>query len=425
MSTNSQQSHDPRMDAPCPCDSLKPHIPKPSQVAFRRTNNDSPEHTPPSRLLVMRRSPRFPLFGQHYTLIVWCVPLTDENTTTDLPLLTDLKPHASLEEREGAATAHIDDTPVLLKWRLAKENKSLTELCDILIEEYQRSPHDPLELYTPVVKFASAFCDMFSHIDGLSWVKKYQSKVINLDELCASFAASHVAERQKLQALGESWSEHDEREIRGHAALPEQWRDPYATLHIATDASYSRRTGGASAYVTSYGNYYGVPARGTSILCCELVAIEQAIKHARQHPGKVVIWSDSRLALSYISRLNSDHPYTVRHKITQVLDQIDAELLRRRENGNGPLVFRWIKAHTDCSSLQRILNDGADRLARHIMRNICRGQFTQTLASVCETIMADCMRNLSLINPSTECATTITETTFENYEEADDTDSCR
>lgn len=410
--------------SPCLDHGSKPAIPKPSQVTFRRPT-PCQASVSQARLLVMRLSPRFTQHGQQYTLIVWGSSENPQCIDPQIPHVDELTPFHDVREKEGVARARVRDMDVVVRWRLSTDAKALSAMCDILVDEHRRHPEAPLELYTPVVKFASAFCDTFAQVNGISWIQNYQSQVIDIDEFCAAFATQRASERQLFLALGESWAQYGSQEITGHAALPDQWRTDQATVHICADGSFSRKSGGASAFVTSLGDYCALPAKGSSILCCELSAIERAIEHARTLKGKVVIWSDSRLALSYIARLSSSTPYTVRNDMTRTLDHIDAELQFRRDNGYGPLVFRWIKAHTDISSLQRILNDGADRLARHTMRNICHGEFTDTLAGVCERIADECMTHLARLNPTTDSPIDTSENTFEEYEAPDDTDSCR
>lgn len=410
---------------PCDCSSAKPAIPKPSQVRFRRIDTPCDEEAPDARLLVMRLSPRFPLFGQQYTLLISCTPFIPEcGDNTTYPTLNDLDFFALVDAKEGSTILNDQDILLQLKWRLVTESKSLALMCDVLIEEYSADTQRPLELYTPVVKFAAPFCEICAHVEGISWIHHYRSQVMKLDELCSNFASRYVQARQTLHALAQSWSTHTQQEITGHAALPEKWIRDSRVMHIAADASFSRHSGGASAFVTSRGDFCALPAKGSSILCCELLAIERAVQHARNHKGRVVIWSDSRMALNYIARLNSQEPYTIRNKLTRVLDNIDHVLQQRRDNDDGPMVFRWIKAHTDCSSLQRILNDGADRLARHTMRNVARGEFTPALAAICDSIVADCMNNLATLDPQTPCLEDMTSHTFEHYDIPHDTDSC-
>lgn len=425
MSRSNEPAPEDIIEDPCLNTSISPRpIPKPSQVLFRPLEKPCTERDPRYRLLVIRSSNRFTFDRDDYLLLTWCRPADDSDSDWEtLPELNDfciVQPH---EIRKGRARGIANDIPVVIHWQAVRHSQLLERMCDVLTSEYRREPCRPLELYTSVLKFASVYCDLFSNVQGLTWAQNYQNQIIHLDQLSSAFSASILSAHREYQKLSSTWTDYSDREVTGHASLPPQWMNPSSLVHIAADASYNSRTGGAYAYVSSMGNYYASPTPGKSVLCCELTAIAQAVAHAQEYSGRVVVWSDSRMALRHIARIDQPPSPTLRPGNLAALDLIRSELKKRAAAGKGELVFRWIKAHTDCSSLQRILNDGADRLARHTMRNICQGSFTDTLAGVCSAIVEDCMNNLAAITPSALCDPAVTLDDNVMDEALDDTDS--
>lgn len=372
-----------------PCSS---NAPKPSQVHFRPTATTVPQKKPDARILNIRVFGPYNEDACERAILVWAAsaPYADNLPTSPYTCLTS----------SGSQHLLAGEESVMMHWKHIRHDDVMKEMCNILTTELTSHPDTPLEFYTHSLTFASEFRYIFHNVENVSWACNYPTDIRPADDLCITFGRRVLEAHAQHAELGRSWTRYEYNKLTGHAAVPEHWRKASEVLHIAVDASTNRHNHGASAFVTSLGDYRTESTRGP-ILGCELTAIAQAVHFARNTCGRVVIWSDSRLALNQIARMREEGTSYLPQRFHKPLLQIQSELRTRQARGNDDIVFRWIKAHTDCSSLQRILNDGADRLARHTMRNVSDAAFSDGLATVCQDIVADCMQNLAHLEPCT------------------------
>lgn len=393
-------------------------IPKPSQVVFTPNTRRVPCKPSNARILTIRSAGPFTQGKREFSILIWCASSTHPCSES----IQISNPADYAQQREGSLLTTVEGTPIRVQWKTVLHKNLMGEACDILMEEHYRCPSTPLEFYTPLLEFAKHFRQLFAGSSTISWARNYPTDIRPADELCLAFGKEFSSIHEKEQELSRSWSHCEGDTIHGHTPIPEPWRSVSDVIHIAVDASASRRNYGAYAYITSQGDFYAQASCGP-ILGCELHAIAHAVHMARDIPGRVVIWSDSRLALNQIARMRTDGALFLPRRFHQTLSLIQTDLRFRQSRGHDDIVFRWIKAHTDCSSLQRILNDGADRLARHTMRNVYGATFTPGLATVCEDIVADCMQNLALLQPCSALPSEADDD-FAGYDSDHDIDSC-
>ncbi len=393
-----------------PCSSS---VPKPSQISVRPASSTIPRKAPGTRILNIRLAGPYSDGKCERSLLIWCSSTSDEDDLpTEVPVCLTGK---------GKQKVLAGDEAVLMQWKTIRCDDVMDEMCNILTAEISNHPGTPLEFHTHFLAFASQFRQVFDRVPDVSWAQNYPLDIRPADELCMTFGRDFLAARQAHAELSRTWQNYEGSRINGHMPVPEKWQSASEIVHIAVDASANRHNRGAYAFVTSLGDFQAEPTRGP-ILCCELMAIAQAVHFARHICGRVVIWSDSRLALNQIARMRSQESTFLPQRFHQPLWEIQNELRARKSRGSEEIVFRWIKAHTDCSSLQRILNDGADRLARHTMRNVSDADFTDGLAAVCQDIVADCMDNLATLEP---CSAQYTgeDIPQEHYDSAHDSHS--